>query len=273
MRSLVDARMVQGPRAKTRNIPCVQLDYIIHIQEIRPWPPSQSLRTIRAALIQWEHGDRNSGMTNQVVPSVAADAGVGDGKIEFNESFRLTVMLLRQKPIKGGNGDTFQKNCIEFNLYEPRRDKAAKGQLLGTAVVDLAECGIIRESLCISAPINCKRTYWNTAQPLLFLKIQPFERGRRSSSSRDNLMKGASMDMSNNESVSALDEEYAEEADVASFTTDDDASSHSSLAVTSAAADSNGSSSPHNKDVRSFSQISFRPFSISLWLMSLFITS
>ncbi|KAH6835111.1 EEIG1/EHBP1 protein amino-terminal domain protein [Perilla frutescens var. hirtella] len=242
--------MVQGPRTKTRKTPSVQLDYIVHIQEIKPWPPSQSLRTIRAALIQWEHGDKNSGSTNQVVPLVEGDSGVGDGKIEFNESFRLPVMLLREKLIKGGNGDTFQKNCIEFNLYEPRRDKAVKGQLLGTAVVDLAEYGIIRESSCISAPINCKRTYRNTAQPLLFLKIQPFERSSRSSSSRDNLMREASMDRNNFESVSALSEEYADEADVASFTTDDDASSHSSLAVTSAAAESNGSSSPQNKDNR-----------------------
>ncbi|KAG6410174.1 hypothetical protein SASPL_128226 [Salvia splendens] len=240
--------MVQGPRPKTRKNPCVQLDYVIQIQEISPWPPSQSLRTIRAALIQWEYGERNSGSTNQVVPSVGADAGVGDGKIEFNESFRLTAMLVREKSMKGENGVTFGKNCIEFNLYEPRRDRSVKGQLLGTAVIDLAECGIIRESLCISAPVNCKRTYSNTAQPLLFLKIQPYERGRRSSSSRGNLMRESSMDMSNSESVSALSEEYAEEADVASFTTDDDASSHSSLAVTSA--DSNGNASPQNKDNR-----------------------
>lgn len=252
--------MVQGPRAKSRKTPSVHLDYIIQIQEIKPWPPSQSLRAIRGALIQWENGDRNSGSTNQVVPSVGVDAGVGDGKIEFNESFRLATMLVREKSIKGGNGDFFQKNCIEFNLYEPRRDKAVKGQLLGTAVVDLAECGIIRESLCITTPINCKRTYWNTAQPLLFLKIQPFERGRRSSSSRDILVREASIERSNSELASALGEEYAEEAYAASFTTDDDASSHSSLAVASAAADSNGSSSPRDKDVRSFSESLLDPF-------------
>ncbi|KAI3463095.1 hypothetical protein Pfo_019758 [Paulownia fortunei] len=240
--------MVQGLRTKTRKSPSVQLDYIIHIQEIKPWPPSQSLRAIRAVLIQWEHGERNSGVTNHVVPSVATGSGVGDGRIEFNESFRLPVTLMREMSIKGGDGDTFQKNCIEFNLYEPRREKTVKGQLLGTAVLDLAEYGVVKESLCISAPINCKRTYWNTAQPLLFLKIQPIERSRASSSSRDRLMREASMDRNNCESVSALSEEYAEEAEVASFTTDDDVSSHSSLAVTSAAAESNGSSWPQNKE-------------------------
>ncbi|KAI3474987.1 hypothetical protein Pfo_030298 [Paulownia fortunei] len=227
--------MVLGLRTKTRKSPSVQLDYIIHIQEINPWPPSQSLRTLRAVLIQWEHGDRTSGLTNQVVPSLGSGSGVGDGKIEFNESFRLPLTLTREVSIKGGDGDTFQKNCIEFNLYEPRRDKTVKGQLLGTAVLDLADCGI--------------RTYRNTVQPLLFLKIQPAERSHTSSSSRDSLMREASMDRNHAESVSALmSEEYAEEAEVASFTTDDDVSSHSSLAVTSSAADSNDSSSPQNKE-------------------------
>lgn len=250
MNSCVDATMVQGLRTKSRKSPSVQLDYIIHIQEVKPWPPSQSLRTIRAALIQWEHGDRKSGSTNQVVPSVGTGSSVGDGRIEFNESFRLPVTLMREVLIKGGDGDIFQKNCIEFNLYEPRRDKTVKGQLLGTAVLDLAEYGAVKESLCISAPVKCKRAYGNTAQPLLFLKILPFERTSTSSSSRENLTREASFDRNNFESASALSEEFAEEADVASFTTDDDASSHSSLAVASAAAESNGSLSPQTKEVR-----------------------
>ncbi|KAK6153150.1 hypothetical protein DH2020_012789 [Rehmannia glutinosa] len=141
-----------------------------------------------------------------------------------------------------------QKNCIEFNLYEPRRDKTVKGQLIGTAVLDWAEYGVVKESLCISVPINCKRTYWNSAQPLLFLKIQSIEKTRASSSSRDSLTREASMDRNTFESVSALSEEYVEEAEVSSFTTDDDVSSQSSVAVTSAAAESNGSSSPQNKE-------------------------
>ncbi|KAL3829500.1 hypothetical protein ACJIZ3_018302 [Penstemon smallii] len=241
--------MVLGLRTKTRRSPSIHLDYIIHIQEIKPWPPSQSLRTLRSVLIQWENGDKNSGLTNQIAPSLGTGSGVGDGKIEFNESFRLPFTLNRELSIKGGDVDTFQKNCIEFNLYEPRRDKTVKGQPLGTAVLDLAEYGVLRENLSFSIPINCKRTYGNTAKPLLFLKIQPVEKIRSSSSSRDNLMREASMDRSNGESVSALmSEEYAEEAEVASFTTDDDVSSHSSLAVASSAGESNGSSSPQNKE-------------------------
>ncbi|KAG8384953.1 hypothetical protein BUALT_Bualt04G0171700 [Buddleja alternifolia] len=241
--------MVLGLRTKTRRSRSVQLDYIIHIQEIKPWPPSQSLRTLRSVLIQWEHGEKTSGLTNQVVPSLGTGSGVGDGRIEFNESIRLSVTLMREMSIKDGNGDTFQKNCIEFNLYEPRRDKTVKGQLLGTAVLDLADYGVIRENLAISAPINCKRTYRNTVQPLIFLEIHPVERTGSSTSSRDSLMREASMDSNRAESVSALmSEEYAEEAEVASFTTDDDVCSQSSLVVTSSAAESNGSSSPQNKE-------------------------
>ncbi|KAL2538183.1 uncharacterized protein Fot_19574 [Forsythia ovata] len=228
--------MVLGLRTKTRKSPSVQLDYIIHIQEIKPWPPSQSLRTLRAVLIQWEHGDRNSGCTNQVAPSLGTGSGVGDGRIEFNESFRLPVTLLREMSIKGAEGNTFQKNCVEFNLYEPRRDKTVK------------DYGVVKESLSVNAPINCKRTYRNTAQPLLFLKIQPFEKSRTSSSSRDSLTGEASMDRNHGESVSALmSEEYAEEAEVSTFT-DDDISSHSSLAASSIV-ESIGYSSPQERGI------------------------
>lgn len=238
--------MVLGLKAKNRRSPSVHVDYVIHIQEIKPWPPSQSLRTLRAVLIQWEHGERNSGSTNQVVPSLGTGSGVGDGRIEFNESFRLPVVLLRELSAKGGDRETFQKNCIEFNLYEPRRDKT--GQLLGTAVVDFADHGIVEEPLCISAAINCKRTYRNTAQPLLFLKIQCVERSKMNSSTRDRLMREPSMDRNEVDSVSALmNEEYAEEAETASYS-DDDISSHSSVVVSSSAADSNGGSPPQNNE-------------------------
>lgn len=242
--------MVLGLKGKNRRNPSVHVDYVIHIQEIKPWPPSQSLRTLRAVLIQWEHGDRNSGSTNQVVPSLGTGSGVGDGRIEFNESFRLPVILLRELSAKGNGGgdkDTFQKNCIEFNLYEPRRDKT--GQLLGTAVVDFGDHGIVEEPLCINAAINCKRTYRNTSQPILFLKIQCFERNKMNSSTRDRLTREPSMERNGVDSVSALmNEEYAEEAETTS-NSDDDISSHSSVVVSSSAADSNGGSPPQNNEV------------------------
>ncbi|CAN4082301.1 unnamed protein product [Withania somnifera] len=222
--------MVSGPRAKTRKGPSVQVDYLIHIQEIKPWPPSQSLRSVRAVVIQWEHGDRN-GSTSQVAPSLGS--GIGDGKIEFNV----------------GDGSTFQKSCIEFNLYEPRRDKTVKGQPLGTAIINLAEYGVVKEDLNVSAPINCTRAYRSTAQALLFLKIQPFERNRVSSSStRDILTREASIDLNGVEFVSTTtSEECAEEAEVATFT-DDDGSSHSSVALSSSANGSNCCSLPQGED-------------------------
>ena len=229
------SEMVPGMNGKNRRSSSVQVDYLVQIEDIKPWPPSQSLRSLRSVLIQWENGYRNSGSTNTVVPSLGTV--VGEGKIEFNESFRLPVTLLREVPVKGKDTDTFQKNCLEFNLYEPRRDKA---QLLATAVVDLADYGVIKETISLTAPVNSKRSFRSTPQPILYFKIQPIDKGRTISSS---LSKGVSMDKNGGESVSALmNEEYAEEAEVASFT--DDESPPSSL--------TNGGLPPQNEEVLSF---------------------
>ncbi|KAL3340979.1 hypothetical protein AABB24_025505 [Solanum stoloniferum] len=238
--------MVLGLKTRTRNSPSVQVEYLIHIKEIKPWPASQSLNTPRAVLIEWQYGDKLSGSTNQVVPSLGTGSGIGDGRIEFDESFRLPVTLLREAFFKGGDGDTYQKNCIEFHLYEPRRDKTVKGQHLGTATIDLADYGVIRESLSICPPVNCKRTYRNSAQPLLFLKIQLGERSRVRPSLRDSLKKEASMDR-NGSLCRLLSEEYAEEAEFASYT-DDDVSSHLSLPVSSSTNGSNYGSPPQGEE-------------------------
>nr|GMC46281.1 uncharacterized protein LOC109149986 [Ipomoea batatas] len=239
--------MVLGPSGKTRGVPSVQVEYLINIVEIKPWPPSQSLKTPKAVVIQWEHGEKNSGSTNQVAPMLETESGVGNGRIEFNESFRVPVTLLREISSKSVNGDTFQKNCIEFNLYEPRRDTTVKGQLLGTAIIDFANYGVVKEGLNVSVPINCKRSYRNTVQPLLCLKIQTVGKGRTKPLVRNNVRRESSMDSSVGESVSALvSEEYTEEAETASYT-DDDVSSHSSLVNSSSAVESN-CSSPHQKE-------------------------
>ncbi|KAI3858449.1 hypothetical protein MKW98_021814, partial [Papaver atlanticum] len=202
--------------------------------------------SVRFDMLQWENGDPNSGSINPVVPSVGS--GVGDGKIEFNESFRLTVMLSRDASVKGRNAEIYMKNCIEFNLYEPRRDKTVKGQLLGTVVIDLAEYGPIRETIIVTAPMNCKRSYKNTAQPVLSIKIQPFEKHISSSSSRESLFREASLDTDAKGSVSALmNGEYAEEAEISSFS-DDNVSSQSSITNSSSAFEATGSSSPQNEE-------------------------
>ncbi|KAK7316121.1 hypothetical protein VNO77_34852 [Canavalia gladiata] len=225
--------MVLGMRGKNRRSVTVQIDYLIQIQEIKPWPPSQSLRSLRSVMIEWKNGEFASGCTNLVAPSLGSV--IGEGRIEFNESFRLHVTLLRDMSVRGGDADVFQKNCLEFNLYEPRRDKIVKGQLLGTAIIDLADYGTLKESLSISVPMNCKRSYRNTDQPLLLVKIQPVEKNHGSP-----LLK----DYNGGDSVSALmNEEYAEEAEIASFT-DDDVSSHSSVAAVSTSLESNGFTPP-----------------------------
>lgn len=216
--------MVSGVKTKNRKSPSVQLDYIITIIEIKPWPPSQSLRSLRSALIQWEHGDKNSGTTKPVTPLLVPGASVGDGKIEFNESFKLHLTLMRELSIKAGDSDTFLKNCIEFNMYEPRRDKTVKGQLLATAVVDFAEYGVVKDGLIVSVPMNCKRTFSNTTQPMLFLKIQAFDKNNRvRSSSGDNLVREGSMDRN-----CLMNEENVEETESASITDDDVSSSNGS---------------------------------------------
>lgn len=229
--------MVLGLRSKNKKGASVHVDYVIHIQEIKPWPPSQSLKSVRSVVLQWENGDHSSGSANPATPSIGVSAA--EGKIEFNESFKLQVTLLREGSAKGNGAGTFQKNVLEFNLYEPRRDKMVKGQHLGSVVIDLAEHGIIKEAVSVSIPVSCKRSFRNTVQPLLYVKIQPFQKDNRSSSSRESLSKEASFDKDGKESVSALmNEEYAEEAEIASFT-DDDISSHSSLACSSSALEAN----------------------------------
>lgn len=248
----VSVSVVMGLSTKNGKTPSVRLDYLIYVQEVKPWPPSQSLRSLRSVLIQWELGYRNSGSTNPVVPSLGSGT-IGDGKIEFNESFRLPVKHLRQMPTKGGERDTLKKNCIEFNLYECRMDKTVKGQSLGTAIVDLADLGAVKDTMNVCIPMNSKRSFSNTSQPVLSIKIQSIRKGGTSSSSRDNLGKEASTERNGGESVSRLtNEEYAEEAETASVTDDDDdgddVSSYSSIGVSSSAFETNGALPPDSEE-------------------------
>lgn len=234
--------MILGMKNKIRRGPSIQVEYVIHVQDIKPWPPTQSLKTVRSVLIQWKNGERSSGSTNSVAPSIE------DGKIEFNESFRVPVTLSRDMSVKSGDADIFHKNLLEFNLYEPRRDKTVKGQLLGTAIVDLADYGVIREVMSLSAPMNCTRSFRNATQPILYLRIQVYDKVRSGVSLKGKFAKETSLDKNDGDSVSALmSEEYADEAEGSSLT-DDDISSHSSLTASSAF-ESNGASPSQNKEV------------------------
>ncbi|MED6157881.1 hypothetical protein PIB30_027546 [Stylosanthes scabra] len=224
--------MVLGMKAnKNRRSGSVQIDYLIHLKEIKPWPPTQSLRSLRSVLIQWKNGEASSGCTKLVSPSLGSV--IGEGKIEFNESFKISVTLLRDMSVRGGDGDVFHKNLLELNLFEPRREK---GQLLATGSIELADFVMHKESVNVSVPMNCKRSYRNTDQPLMFLKIQQVEKNRASSSLKERFSTEDYKERNNvngggGGSVSELiSEEYAEEAEIASFTDDDDDgdSSHSS---------------------------------------------
>ncbi|KAL4367238.1 hypothetical protein GQ457_05G011080 [Hibiscus cannabinus] len=236
--------MVLGLNAKNRRGPTILVEYLIQIQDVKPWPPSQSLRSLRSVLIQWENGERNSGSTKTASPTLGSI--IGEGKIEFNESFKLNVNLVRDMSVKGRDAYVFHKNFLEFNLYEPRREKI---QLLATGIVDLAEYGVTKETVDVTVSMNSKRSYTsNTAQPILFIKIDRICKGQNISSSRSGLSKELSQDRKRSESISSVvDEEYGEEAEIASFT-DDDVSSHSSLTVSSSTFESNGSSLPQNKE-------------------------
>lgn len=212
--------MVFGLGQKHGKGPSTRVEYEIHIQDIKPWPPSQSLRSLRSVVIQWENREKSSGSTSPVVPSLWTENN--DGKIEFNETFRLPITLLRDTSVKSGNVVKFRKNCLELHLYELRRDKISKGQLIGTAIIDLADHGIIKESRTISTTMNCQRNFRNTAQPILNMKILPASKTRVRSASMDNSSIQALLDGKDRESVLALMKaEYALEAERTSLTADD----------------------------------------------------
>ncbi|CAI9756355.1 unnamed protein product [Fraxinus pennsylvanica] len=197
--------MVLGLRSKHRKGASVKVEYIVHLQEIKPWPPSESLSSVQTVLLQWDNGDKNLGSFISVA---------GNTSISFNESFLMTFTLRQDKK----SHDKFLKNCLEFSLFEPRKDKGSKGQLLGTALLNLADYGVLEEILSISIPLNFKKSSKNLVQPALFVSLEPVEKdGLKSSPS---LSKTASLDNDDNDS------------EIASFT-DDDTSSYSSRTAAS----------------------------------------
>ncbi|XP_041011911.1 uncharacterized protein LOC121255593 isoform X1 [Juglans microcarpa x Juglans regia] len=235
--------MVLGLRSKSRKSVSVQVDYFILVQEVKPWPPSESLKSSRSLLIQWENGDQNSG---------SFTCGVGDGKIGIGESFRLPVTLCREVSRKGTTRESFLKNNLEFYVYDARKEKAVKGQLLATATINLADYGVIKETITISALVNCKRSFKHSTLPVLYVTIQPLDRDSSSPSPMGSLSKEVSLDKS--ESYSELTNEgNAEETEIASFTDDDndDRSPHLSQTITSFASEARGWSPPKRNQIKS----------------------
>ncbi|KAJ7945527.1 EEIG1/EHBP1 N-terminal domain containing protein [Quillaja saponaria] len=220
--------MVLGIRGKSRRSVSVQVHYLIHVREIKPWPPSQSLRSTQSVLLQWANGDQNSG---------SFTSGVGDGRIEFNYSFRLPVVFFKESSKRGTTRDIFQKNCLEFYLFEFQKDKAVRSQLLGSATINLADYGVTKETIAINTLVNCKKSFRNSTQPVLYINIQPFDPDSSISSPESSLSKEVSLDKDGNESISELlNSGNNEEAEIASFTDDDDndgSSSDTSQIITS----------------------------------------
>ncbi|PPS11872.1 hypothetical protein GOBAR_AA08777 [Gossypium barbadense] len=59
-----------------------------------------------------------------------------------------------------------------------------------------------KETISISTPINLKKSSRNIEQPVLYLNIQPFNKGSSSSSSKGRLPKEVSLDKDGSESIS-----------------------------------------------------------------------
>ncbi|CAM0949976.1 unnamed protein product [Alopecurus aequalis] len=208
--------MVLGLRTKTKKDAAIHVDFNIFIQEISPWPPSEFLKSLRSAVLFWENGERNSGKTTTVAPSIGS--GSVAGKIEFNEFISIQVVFQKEGSSKSGK---WQKNLLELNLYEPRRDKL-KGQHLGTATLDLAEHAMFHEETAVPVPLNSKRSFKSNAHPMVYLRIQPLDGDSSSVSSRVALSKEASDDKDSKEFMLATMSEYTEDAGFASFTDDDE---------------------------------------------------
>ncbi|GER56060.1 hypothetical protein STAS_33767 [Striga asiatica] len=200
--------MVLGLRSKHRKDASFRVSYTVHVNEISPWPPSEYLRSVRSILLQWENGNQNSGTFL---------ATARDSKLVFNETFKLPLVLHRDKRAN----DRFQKNYLEFSLFMPYKNKA-KGHSLGTAVVNFADYGLIEHLISINAAVNMKKG--GSVQPVLSISLEPVEKEKNSSSSSPNL--GLSKEPS------------LDGSEIASFTDDDDDdddSSQSSRTVGSSA--------------------------------------
>ncbi|OIW07261.1 hypothetical protein TanjilG_08376 [Lupinus angustifolius] len=199
--------MLLGIRSKSRKSVSTQVHFIIHVQEIKPWLPSQSLRSVQSVLLQWENDDQNSG-------SLASSAG--NGSIQFNESFRLSVLLWREASKKSKHLENFQKNYLDFNLY----DKAAKSQLLGSVTINLADFGTLKEIKAIMTQLNCKKSFKNSTQPYLYISIQPVDTECSSSSPNSTMSKELSLYKEESESVSQSVNDD-DDLEIVSFTDDD----------------------------------------------------
>ncbi|KAF8018462.1 hypothetical protein BT93_H3372 [Corymbia citriodora subsp. variegata] len=199
--------MVLGLRSKSRKSVAFQVDYLIHVEQIKPWP--QSPRSAQSILVQWENDDSSGSFP----------CSAEDGKIVIGESLKLPVTLCKEASKRRSSSDGFQKNCLEFSLYESLKNRAVKGQLLGSAVINLADYGVIQETANASIPVSCKKSLKNVAQPVLYVSIQPCDVDSSSSSPKSRLSKEVSLEKSGSGSASA--QVNGEDIEISSFADDD----------------------------------------------------
>lgn len=199
--------MVLGLRSKSRKSVALHVDYLIHVEQIKPWP--QSPISAQSVLVQWENDDSSGSFP----------CSAEDGKIVIGESLKLPVTLCKEASKRRSSSDGFQKNCLEFSLYESLKNRAVKGQLLGSAVINLADYGVIQETANASIPVSCKKSLKNAAQPVLYISIQPCDVDSSSSSPKSRLSKEVSLEKPGNGSV--LAQVNDEDVEITSFTDDD----------------------------------------------------
>ncbi|KAJ4888798.1 Uncharacterized protein Rs2_28546 [Raphanus sativus] len=199
--------MMLNLRTKSRKDNGVLVEYLISIKELKPWPTSEV--PAQCVLLKWEHGKNSSGSFIAVV---------GKDTIMFNESFRLTLTL----DPKGGAENKFQKNLLELHVYDAKKkEQGVKNKLLGSAVVNLADYGVLTSSVPVGAPFTFKKSSRNDVNSEIYLTIEPAgeddDEGYRSSCSSSRPKMRGSVDKEGSEfSLASLTDD------------DDDASSQCS---------------------------------------------
>ncbi|XP_010540404.1 PREDICTED: uncharacterized protein LOC104814192 isoform X2 [Tarenaya hassleriana] len=153
--------MVLGLRSKSRKDNGIFVEYLISIKELKPWP--NNLVPAQCVLLKWANAETSNGSFIAVV---------GNETIMFNESFTLTLVLDQK------GQDKFHKNLLEFNVFDARKDKNTdKNKFLGSAVVNLAEHGIVRGCVPVGVPFSFKKNSRNDSNSVLYLTIEPVVNG------------------------------------------------------------------------------------------------
>ncbi|CAM8940439.1 unnamed protein product [Rhodiola kirilowii] len=216
--------MVLGLRSKSRSSATVQVEFIVHVEEIKPWPPSKSLRSVKSLLLKWINGDQNFG---------SYEFDVGDGEVEIIESFKLPAVLYTEG--KSKKRDKYPNNFLEFGLFEPSKDNAVKNKLLGSTAINLSDYAFIKEPVGISCALHLHKSSRGTVPPILYVKLQPIAAAEDNSgsSSRTSFSKDASLDKDGSQSITEI-VSNDDEVGIASFTDEDDTSTHSSHMTLSA---------------------------------------